>query len=304
MTISSHWVQFKGFSGYIAKGGPKIDQPIDASNHISRAVYLTGQLEAGSWGTVQNYDGCGMSGGILHNISVMRDNSQGDFFALLQKVSQAAPQPFAPVAAAIATAGWTISPDGKVHITAGGALATGAQMKLELSGSEHGNVPATGPDSSRAQAWAERLATLLSNPATYKAQFDFAANWLIAGNSGDETSVYRKYATVPFTAEAAIPVSTLPPSIDLAMCVYHSFSVNAPGTAKGVLGALLPQMPTLSADAFAGHLIRNLGTKQFANWADVPGDGSDRYDRTRLAVWARPDLWATALAHTLMPRDL
>lgn len=304
MPVKSRWVQYKNYSGYLATGGPKIDQPISSFMHIDRAVYLAGQLEAGSWGTVQGYDGCAISGGILHNIAVSpKDLSQGDFFALIFNISQVAAAAFQPIGQLINAQGWKLSADGKLRL-ANGTLVPGKEVRRVISGAEGGNVLKTGPDSDRARTWAEAFFNLLSLPITYKVQSDFAARWLSSMNAGDELAVYRRYMTAAVDSMIAIPAASLPPEVELAMCVYHAFSVNAPGIAKGVLAPFIAQLPKLDAATFAARLIRNLGKKQFGNWTDDPGDGSNRYDRTRLAVWARGDLWDGKLARALMPRDL
>ena len=306
MPVKSRWVSYKSYSGYVASGGPKIDQPVNSALHIDRAVFLSGQLEAGSWGTVQGYDGCAMSGGILHNIAVSpKDLSQGTFFALLREVSVRAKPAFAPIDAEFKRLGWTITADGKLRNVATGALVSGEAIRLELSGSSKGAVLKTGADSLRAQAWAERFFTLLSMPSTFGAQSDYAASWLADGNKGDELAVYGKFSKVGVTDSIiGLPANFLPPEVEIAMCVYHSFSVNAPGTAKGVLSPILARLDKLTPSGFATQLIRGLGKKQYGNWLDAPGDGSNRYDKTRKAVWARPDLWDGTLAKSLMPRDL
>lgn len=306
MTVQSRWVSFKNHSGYLAKGGPKIAQPVNATLHVDRAVYLTGQLEAGSWGTVQSYDGAGISGGIIHNIAVMPASmTQGDFWGLLQVVFSRAPAASAPVIDALSKVGWKVASDGHLR-DAAGVLVSAKAIRTEISGAEAGNVPNSGPDSLRAQAWAERLSTLLMDSSTYSAQSDWAATWLANGNKGDELSVYTFFVKHALDSIIGLQVSALPPEVELAMDVYHAFSVNAPGTAKGVLSPVLARLKAnnLSPVQFATALIRALGTDPYANWKDMPGDGGDRYDRTRLAVWARADLWDTTMAHSLMPRDL
>jgi len=311
---NTRWVSYKSYSGYVTTGGPKIDQPVNSGLHIDRAVYLSGQLEAGSWGTVQGYDGCAMSGGILHNIAVSpKDLSQGTFFALLREISVRAKAEFAPIDAEFKRLGWTISADGKLRLTATGALVSGETIRLELSGSAKGAVLKTGPDSNRARVWAERFFTLFSAPGTYAAQSDYAASWLADGNKGDELAVYRKFSTGgvatflvkhPGDSIISLPVDLLPVEVELAMCVYHSFSVNAPGAAKAVLSPILGRLDKLTPAGFATALIRGLGKKQYGNWLDSPGDGSNRYDKTRKAVWARSDLWNGPMAKSLMPKDL
>lgn len=311
MPVQSRWVTYKSYSGYLAKGGPVISTPVNPALHIDRAVWLSGQLEAGSWGTVQGYDGCAMSGGILHNIAVSpKDLSQGTFFALLREVSVRARPAFAPIEAEFKRLGWVISADGKLRSITTGLLIPGAAIRLELSGSSKGAVPKTGVDSLRAQAWAEKFFELLSLPSTFGAQSDYAAQWLADGNKGDELAIYRHFLrNLDLDSIIGIRSADLPPEFDLAMAVYHSFSVNAPGIAKACLNPILTWLrgrtvtPEVSM-TFSKRLIRSLGTRKYGNWLDQPGDGSNRYDKTRKAVWSRPDLWDWKISKSLMPRDL
>ena len=155
----------------------------------------------------------------------------------------------------------------------------------------------------------ERFYNLFSLPVTYAAQSDFASAWLAGSNSSDEHEMYFDFLGQTKLPDSiiAIPAASLPPEIELAMCVYHAFSVNAPGIAKAVLNPIVMSLRGQSnpdAAKTAAKLIRSLGTRRYGNWMDDPGDGSNRYDRTRLAVWARPDLWPAPMAKSLMPRDL
>jgi len=314
MPVKSRWVSYKSYSGYVSSGGPKIEQPVNAALHVDRAVYLAGLLEAGSWGTVQGYDGCAMSGGLLHNIAVSpRDLTQGTFFALLREVSARAKLAFSEVGDEFLRVGWKVTPDGKLRSVETGALVGGRAIRKELSGSEAGNVAKAGVDSNRAKLWAERFFRLFTDSTTFAAQSDYAAAWLAEGNRGTELEVYRfflgpNYATLD--SIVGIRSAFLPPEVELAMCVYHAFSVNAPGIAKAVLEPIVTRnlrgfSPTPAIAArFSGQLIRTLGKRQYGNWLDAPGDGSNRYDKTRLAIWSRPDLWDAKLAKSTMPRDL
>lgn len=308
MPMQTKWVTYKKYSGFVVRGGPPIGNPVNSTMHTDRAVYLAGQLEAGAWGTVQGYDGCAISGGILHNIAVSpADLSQGTFFALLRECIAREKLATSEVVDALSKVGWKVAQDGNLRVISTGALVSGSAIRLELSGSATGNVLKTGPDSLRAKAWAERFFRLFSNPATFAAQSDYAAAWLAGGNKGNELDFYARFMLRPIDSIIGLRADAMPAEIELAMCVYHAFSVNAPGTAKGVLSPISDKVQKLSNPApavFAAQLIRALGKKQYGNWMDSPGDGSNRYDKTRKAVWARSDLWDKTLAKQLMPVDL
>lgn len=304
-SMKTKWVTYKKYSGYVVRGGPAFDQPVNAARHIDRAVYLSGQLEAANWGTVQGYDGAGMSGGILHNTSVNpKDMSQGSFFTLLARVFAGTADMIKDgVVAGLLAAGWHVAPDGVLR-DANGKAVSGKAIRNEFSGPE-GVVPQSGPASVKAQKWAENFFKLFANPATWAAQSSYAAEWLVGGNKTSEKAVYDHFMIGPkLDSVISLPAANLPPEVELAMCMYHAFSVNAPGIATKCLDPFISKLPTLTAAGFAAALIKALGTRKYGNWTDSPGDGSNRYDRTRKAVWARPDLWPTEMAKNLMPTDL
>ena len=60
---------------------------------------------------------------------------------------------------------------------------------------------------------------------------------------------------------------------DLAMCMYHSHSVNGPAPARTVLNNVLKRRNR--GEDFARLLIWSLGTKKFGRWI------THRYPRTR-----------------------
>jgi hypothetical protein len=299
--MTAKWVQYKTFSGYIVRGGPKFDHPVNPALHIDRAVYIAGQLEAANWGTVQGYDGAGMSGGILHNIAVSpKDLSQGSFFTLLARVFSAAPAVSSEVIANLKIVGWHVSPDGVLR-NADGLKVPGRDIRNEFSGPE-GQVPATGPIS-KAQKWAERFHKLFVSPATWSAQSNYAAEWIAGGNKIDEHMVYDYFGRGPkLDSVISLPSAALPPEVDLAMCVYHAFSVNAPAIAAKCLDGV--KYVGQTADQFALAIIKSLGTSKYGNWQDQPHSIGNRYDRTRRAVWAREDLWPVTMTRHLMPTDL
>jgi hypothetical protein len=299
------WLTFASHSGFLAAGGPAIEGPVDPSVHVDRAVFLAGKLEAGAWGTVQSYDGAGMSGGLLHNIAVGADDVQSSFFPLLRECALAAPEACAEVSATLRDAGWTLSADGRLRSLASGALAGGREIRRELSGSEIGAVPKTGPDTDRARAWADRLFRAFAHERTRAAQAAYAAAWMAQGNSADERAVYSAVLGRAVDSMLALPAAALPVEVELAMSVYHAFSVNAPARARKVLSPLLAKLHDgLAPELFAQRLVRALGTQKFARWQDTTGTGRNRYDRTRVVVWNNPTLWPKSVAQKLMPIDL
>ena len=54
--------------GFVVRGGPEV-QPPRVDKHMGRAFWLLSKLEAANWGTVQNYDGAGMSAGRARSFS-------------------------------------------------------------------------------------------------------------------------------------------------------------------------------------------------------------------------------------------
>lgn len=308
----SDWFTLHGYSGIMLRGTVPIMMtdfaPLNGGrpvNHMDRAVWLTSQVEAPKWGTVQGYDGAAMSAGLLHNVSVLPKNlSQGDMFGLLGKIfDYAAAAGGANVAVtnmkqSLAAKGWTVAKDGVLRL-ASGVPVSGQAIRDEFSPPD-GKVPQQGPQYDQAKRWATLFHDLFSDPGTRRAQIDFAATWLARGQGQTEMSIYQKYVA-GLDSPIHLPSASLPASVDLAMCVYHSFSVNAPAPAVDCLTHARDS--TATADDFAASLCRRLGTRAFGKWTDQPGDGDDRYDRTRKAVWAS-GIWDTALAHKLMPTDL
>lgn len=305
----NHWYEFHGHSGIMLRGTVPVQmsdfQPLGADGkpkmHIDRAVWVTSQCEAPKFGTVQSYDGAGISGGLLHNIAVLPATmGQGDLFALLGAMFGAAGSApaVAKLKAALAAVGWTVAKDGALR-DAQGRQVGGKEIRNQVAPPD-GAVPQQGPQYDQALRWATLFHDAFSDASTHRVQIDFAARWLARGQAGTEIKVYQQYISgidSPIHVEAA----ALPAAIDLAMCVYHCFSVNAPGPAVECLQSALPKVA--DAEAFALALVRALGTKKYGRWHDEPGDGGNRYDTTRKAVWSS-GIWDAALAQKLVPKDL
>jgi hypothetical protein len=293
------WRQFKDHSGCLVRGDVPVSAPSDPNLHLSCAVYLTAQVEAPYYGLVQSYDGAGISAGLLHNILVNPgDMSQGSLGKLTRRVVDAIGGS-AWLALALAEKGWTLAPDGTFKSRTGGTVS-GADLRNWVS-PPNGVVPKAGADWNRAVKMAGIFHDIFSDPKGFRAQEQYAMEWLAAGNRQMELAVYQKFTGAPTLPSALglVRGGALPDDIHVAMSVYHSFSVNSPASAAKALAATSVD---LAPTDFAKKLIRELGTHCLDKWRDGPGDGDNRYDRTRVALWKREDLFPGG--KVLMPQDL
>jgi len=305
------WVQYKTWSGVSLRGAEPVGKPT-SGRHMDRAVWLTSQLEGPYYGTVQSYDGAGMSAGLLHNVAVLPSTmQQGSLFALLRRMADQAPNALgvAGLIGALANADLVLAEDGKLRERETGGVATG-EMIRDLFAPPKGKVPRRGEDFDTACFWAEAWNRAFSDPATFVAQGDYAVTWLCAGGRQTELEAYRLFTRNPaLDSPICLTVGqngacALPEALDFAMCVYHSFSVNGPAPAETALKQALATMKKkLDVIDFGKTLIRKLGTSGYGRWHDNPDDKGNRYDSTRLAAW-RSGLWDQGLVRLLMPKDL
>jgi hypothetical protein len=274
----------------------------DAQLHMHRAFYLTSQLEAPLWGTVQGYDGCGMSGGPMHWIALFpRTMEQGPLFSLLRRIEMTPGAPVQPLWDAFKAQGWYIAKDGKLRDLKNGSVISGQAIRATFT-PPNGMVPKTGPQRQQAEKWAQLFYDLLSDDRTHEAQIDHSIEYLVRSALSTELEAYRLFIPDVQSPEK-IDVHQLPEAVDLAMCVYHSFVPNAPAIAKSCLETVLDRVgDSPDPTHFAQALIRTLGTRQYGRWADVPGVRGSRYDSCRTTAIASK-LWSPQLLNTLMPQD-
>jgi hypothetical protein len=316
-TTNVLWRQYKEFSGCLIRGTDPI-LPQDPKKHMSCAAWLTAEAEAPSYGFVQSYDGAGISAGLLHNILVFpKDLTQGDLGLLVRRMIDAvntdmiavfggAQAPEHALDAEVRMKGWTLAADGKFRFDAAhapGTLVPGDKLR-DWVAPPGGKVPQTGADWEQAAKMATLFHELFKNPAARKIQEDFAISWLAGGNRTAELEVYRKFSGhADLDSFISLPITALPSEVHVAMCVYHSFSVNSPAVAaKCLANAKMATLTDADRVVFAKALIRELGIHGRDVWHDQPGDGNNRYDRTRVALWGRADLFPGG--KDLMPRDL
>jgi len=201
------WRQYKQFSGCLIRGTDAI-VPQDPTKHLSCAAWLAAEVEAPVYGTVQSYDGAGISAGLLHNILVApRDLSQGDLGLLVRRMldtldtlarayGYTSAQPFN---AALRSKAWVLSSDGKFRfdgIHAPGVLVPGDKLR-DWVAPPNGVVPQTGTDWTQAADMATIFHSLFVDVNTRKVQEDFAIEWLAKGNRTNEMRVYRTFGGHP-----------------------------------------------------------------------------------------------------------
>jgi hypothetical protein len=280
---------------------------INKNGHMKRAFYITVQLEAPLWGSVQSYDGAGMSGGPLHFTAVLpRTMQQGPLFQLLRRIEMVPGAPVKPLWDALAAEGWYVAKDGMLRDKKSGAVISGKAIRNVFT-PQDGKVPHTGTDRVKAEKWATLFSDLLSDPKTFAAQADHSIEYLILGSEEVEMKAYRLFIPKLQSPEriGIEPGVVLPDPVDLAMCVYHAFTPNAPAIAKQCLEATLDKVgPKPFPLYFAQTLIKTLGTKKYGRWADIQGTKGSRYDATRTAVMAS-GLWSQTVPNliNLMPVD-
>jgi len=262
------WVKYKTFAGCKIDGSEAVPKP-EGTRHMDRAYYLTALLEAPRYGSVQSYDGCGMSGGPLHNIAVLPSSmGQGSMFELLAFMQRANPIATSMLQLLLAyrEQGWVVSMDGMLRHYGATTLVKGAEIR-ETFTPPQGVVPRMGVFWERAKRWALLHSNVFRDPLLFDAQKEYAIEWLLSSQRATEDLFYRGKNVK--TVEVGPGFS---PEEDLALCVYHAYSVNGPGPARDIL--VETQKQVQRPKDFARSLIDRFARSTYGNW-------TSRYARTR-----------------------
>jgi len=299
------WRKLKSWSGCKISG--KKEYTLvgnDTKDHMKRVLWLTAQVEGGGlFGSVQSYDGCGMSAGLEHCIGLYpKTMTQGSLWKLLREIELYGSCNELNILWDAFKTGpkWYVDPKGVLRRWNTGQIIPAQEIRNVLS-PPGGKVPNGGKDWEEAKRWAMLFHNLFSAENTFKVQINSGITNLINGNKRDEAEGYKKSTGVeePSLLEVGKNLSM---EMDLAWAIYHSFSVNAPAIARQVLKSSNPD----DSKDFPSRLIRLLGKKQYGNWTDTKGNGSNRYDRTRIFAM-RSGLWPQELfvgPTAIMPIDL
>lgn len=305
--ILTHLTYQNKYAGIKAIGDANVSIPLGdkSKSHMQRAFYITAQLEAPVWGCVQSYDGCGMSGGPLHWIAILpKTMQQGPLFPLLRRIEITSGATIQPLLEEFKKVGWYLAKDGTLKSLQTSALITGSEIR-DIFTPEEGLVPKTGPERKQAEKWATLFYNVLADSRTYEAQTEYSIEYLVKSAASTEIKAYNLFLpqiTSPELIKAGSNLK-LPEAVDLAMCVYHSFTPNAPAIAKQCLEDTLKAVGNKpDALVFAKTLVKTLGTKSYGRWKDVPGTKGSRYDSARNAC-IKSNFWASSLLEVIMPMD-
>jgi len=328
-------IKYKKYAGVRVRGTLNDGSDLPVSTHIERASWLTAMVESGGkFGTVISYDGTGMTAGIHQAIAVYPKelshpdgyplDDQGPLWKLLDRCFQAYAgnsqfsgydSLYIPAVSdmqdALLHAGILVS-NGVARDATTGKVIFGNVLRELFTGSADGVMPARGKGRERAEMWAALFSTMFSDYRTY----DLQLRW------GEEKLIKRiertklRYASAPYwrgrTPQEVFytdeyPVGTVTfgeehQKFDLAMCVWLSYSVNAPAIALKKLCRVIPVHHKHGDDAFAKALINAIGNSRWGRWDDDIKNG--RYQRTRKYAMK---LWPKELfvgSDAIMPKNL
>lgn len=221
-------VKFKNYSGVVLHGTEVVTSwpGINTSLHLDRCVLLASKLEAPKWGTVQTYDGCGISGGILHHTATFPGKQElGSLWPLLAEVEKALGKPLLD---GIDLHGGVP----KFHAT--GVRLTGNVVRELFTGSPQGLTASPIPEVVAHRI--EAVHDALTKDAAKPAQVAAAKAWLVTMTGRLELPA----------GKSDLPLGTLrvadfaSDSHELAMVVTRAFAVNNPAAAKTCFKATGP----------------------------------------------------------------
>jgi len=296
------WKKYKTWSGVKIAGGKEFSLTAEQEKlHMWRALWLTAQVEGGGkFGAVQSYDRAGISAGLEHKIAIYpKPMKQGSIWKLLREIELHAPcKPLNDLWDALAQKKMFVAQDGSLRNFNTGRLIPAADIR-DMLAPPGGKVPRSGPNWEEAKRWALLFFNLFSNERTHEVQVNSAIHSLVAGNGRNETAAYKVSVGIdhPTVARFGENISN---EHDLAWCVYHCYSVNAPGKGRQRLRASRPD----GTSAWPKRLIKTLGKTNYGRWHDT-FDGGNRYDRTRKYAM-RSGMWPEELfagPNAIMPKN-
>jgi len=316
------WRKFRSYYGPMIQGTVLYELPPERrDHHVDRAFWLTAKVETGAkFGSVIAYDGTGMTAGLDQHIAVYpkelanedydAKDDQGGLWKLLRRLECV--QGDASYRAclgqlwqALEVQGWYLAQDGVLRyakdkgrepgvICDAGDIVYGFEIRDALTPVK-GKVD--GPfNRDRAAEWARMFHLVFSHPDGFRAQAEFGKEHLVERTR--KRPLEWAYDGKEITS--LIVGRNIGAAEDLAMCMYHCHSVNAPAVANKAI----KRARTRDGQLDPKKLIRLLGNSSYGRWDDDIKTG--RYQRTRSAARAS-GLWSWALfdgPHALMPRDL
>lgn len=296
------------YSGFVVYGEKPFKENL--STHIDRAITLTSFVETGNKrGSIMSADGTAITAGQCQNILVYPRNTdeQGDLSCLLSKIFAEIEdlRVIKPLLSSFERVGWFVYNKKIRHKWNGEARIEGKSIKYnqnsvvngsilrnELTG-EYGVTPSKGIEKRNAQNWVILFHELFAHDSTEKLQMDFEKEKLANKIRKTKISINprRRGVTLQklfYKGEDPIEFNSgwMTPEMDLALCVFYSYSVNAPSAAKKVLEKVIDdtgfnpdKAGSIYEIEFAKELLRALGRSDYGRWSHEVKSG--RWARTR-----------------------
>ncbi len=294
-------IKWGKFSGLRIRGKTPIIP--EHQTHLEVASFVTSRVESGGcYGTVINYDGTGMTAGIHQAIAVYprglnkgAKTSQGPLWKLLSRMFVIPPGIISliEIVDLLHDAGMTISADGHLRYEVSGKYVHGEAIRTEL-GTPKGILAGDRVTRARAERYINLFHQLFSDPLSYAAQERYGQEHFIKSSARHKMRFSRIPRTTMKTLDTAIyePLTGKPlavgfptdmnPELNLAMCMFWCYYVNAPGMAMKKVCQVYDRMDKRNrswGELFPAALIRSLGTSSYGRWDDDIDNG--RYQRTR-----------------------
>jgi hypothetical protein len=316
-------ITFNKYSGLRIKGETPIG--FESHLHLDLASYITTQVESGGvYGTVMNYDKTGMTAGSHQAIAVYPKfverglKSQGPLWKLLSRMMSLDPTPLAlvDIVELMFDNNLSLGEDGRVRYLATGAYAAGESL-LEFFGTPDGLLINQGEGRKRAENLIQLFHDLFSTPSTFKLQERLGLEHFVKAAERSKLRFSRVPRTKGTTIQEAVydcltenphHISLvenvdMDSEVNLAMCMFWSYYVNAPGMALKKLcqavDAVDRRTSTWETD-LPRMIVRKLGTSSYGRWDDDIDSG--RYQRTRKEMKKHFDA-ALFRKGAIMPKD-
>ena len=305
-------ITFGNYAGVNIPGTIPMELDVNKDNlitHAERASWLTAQVESdGKFGNVMNYDGTGLTAGIHQAVAVYpRDlNSTGSLWDLMDDIIKGCPPCDNLYRLLAEFEKYNIKIDR--GLKENGKAIGGLMVRDILTGSPDGVMHVAGPKRIQAETFATLFHDLMSSPETFDIQVKFGirhfTRWANRGlrfckNWEKEITIKSFAYGIRDMHFEDLKTEHMSPSLDLAMSVFWSHTVNAPGMALEVF--------CKAADSVTGSmdlppvLIKKLAITKYGRWDDDIPNG--RYQRTRNFA---AKIWPSELFvgdKAIMPKD-
>lgn len=311
--------KFKSYSGPCIYGERR-KPDFSTKLHCERAVLLTEGVETGyRLGSIMAADGTGVTAGLGQHILVYpRELAHEDFDAkddqgglgqLLRHMEVHAATPaLDKLWGEFRAQGWYVAQDGRLRWYEDKRVKVrGRWMDFKAGDVVHGailrdtitpvggKVPKAGEQWEQSKRWAVLFYRVFSDSGSMKSQFGFEVDHLVTRIG------HRKYPFIPHRRSQTMAQAIygtgvvgelvagrdISAMLDLALCVFHSHTVNAPAIAYRKLRHSLQATGYRSEQARGGtgeialarDLLRRLATANYGRWNEDIAQG--RWARTR-----------------------